>query len=83
MNRRTVGDQSPGSNAVDVTHRVRVAMGTLATRFPADLTHAVFFDTTVFVTATIEEVIRTRQYSTLRAAGRLFDQLERQLAAKS
>jgi len=43
----------------------------------------VFFDTTVFVTATIEEVIRTRQYSTLRAAGRSFDQLERQLAAKS
>jgi len=75
--------QSPGSNAVDVTHRVRAAMDTLAMRFPADLTYDVFFDTTVFVTATIEEVIRTRQYSTLRAAGRLFDQLERQLAAKS
>jgi hypothetical protein len=58
-------------------------MDTLATRFPADLTHAVFFDTTVFVTATIEEVIRTRQYSTLREAGRSFDQLERQLAAPS
>jgi HAE1 family hydrophobic/amphiphilic exporter-1 len=51
--------QSPGSNAVDVTHRVRAAMDTLATRFPADLTYVVFFDTTVFVTATIEEVIRT------------------------
>ena len=51
--------QSPGSNAVDVTHRVRAAMDTLATRFPADLTYDVFFDTTVFVTATIEEVIRT------------------------
>src|SRR5262249_61763844 len=51
--------QSPGSNAVDVTHRVRTAMDTLATRFPADLAYDVFFDTTVFVTATIEEVIRT------------------------
>src|SRR5215470_9376698 len=51
--------QSPGSNAVDVTHRVRAAMDTLATRFPTDLTYDVFFDTTVFVTATIEEVIRT------------------------
>jgi hydrophobic/amphiphilic exporter-1 (mainly G- bacteria), HAE1 family len=51
--------QSPGSNAVDVTHRVRAAMNTLATRFPADLTYDVFFDTTVFVSATIDEVIRT------------------------
>jgi hydrophobic/amphiphilic exporter-1 (mainly G- bacteria), HAE1 family len=51
--------QSPGSNAVDVTHRVRAAMNTLATRFPADLSYDVFFDTTVFVSATIDEVIRT------------------------
>ena len=34
-------------------------MNTLATRFPADLTYNVFFDTTVFVTATIVEVVRT------------------------
>ncbi|MGH6793620.1 MAG: efflux RND transporter permease subunit, partial [Methylocella sp.] len=32
---------------------------TLATRFPNDLAYTVFFDTTVFVTATITEVIRT------------------------
>jgi HAE1 family hydrophobic/amphiphilic exporter-1 len=51
--------QSPGSNAVDVTRRVRAAMNTLATRFPTDLSYDVFFDTTVFVTATIDEVIRT------------------------
>jgi HAE1 family hydrophobic/amphiphilic exporter-1 len=51
--------QSPGSNAVDVTSRVRGAMNTLATRFPADLSYDVFFDTTVFVTATIDEVVRT------------------------
>ncbi len=34
-------------------------MNTLATRFPADLTYTMFFDTTVFVTATIVEVVRT------------------------
>ncbi|MGH6813336.1 MAG: efflux RND transporter permease subunit [Methylocella sp.] len=51
--------QTPGSNAVDVTRRVRETMNTLATRFPNDLAYTVFFDTTVFVTATITEVIRT------------------------
>ena len=51
--------QSPGSNAVDVAKQVRETMTTLATRFPADLAYTVFFDTTVFVTATIDEVVRT------------------------
>jgi len=51
--------QSPGSNAVEVAKQVRETMTTLATRFPADLTYTMFFDTTVFVTATIVEVVRT------------------------
>src|SRR6202451_1202793 len=51
--------QSPGSNAVDVAKQVREAMNTLATRFPSDLTYTMFFDNTVFVTATIVEVVRT------------------------
>ena len=51
--------QSPGSNAVDVAKQVRDTMNTLATRFPADLTYNVFFDSTVFVTSTIVEVVRT------------------------
>jgi multidrug efflux pump len=51
--------QTPGSNAVDVARQVRATMNTLATRFPADLAYTVFFDTTVFVTATVNEVIRT------------------------
>ena len=51
--------QTPGSNAVDVTRNVRDALNTLATRFPEDLAYNVFFDSTVFVTSTIEEVIRT------------------------
>jgi hydrophobic/amphiphilic exporter-1 (mainly G- bacteria), HAE1 family len=51
--------QTPGSNAVDVTRHVREAMNTMARRFPEDLAYTVFFDSTVFVTATINEVIRT------------------------
>src|SRR5271170_7163791 len=51
--------QSPGSNAVAVAKQVRDTMNALATRFPSDLTYTVFFDTTVFVNATIVEVIRT------------------------
>jgi HAE1 family hydrophobic/amphiphilic exporter-1 len=51
--------QSPGSNAVDVAKQVRNTMDTLAKRFPTDISYAMFFDTTVFVTATIEEVVRT------------------------
>src|ERR1700731_369317 len=51
--------QSPGSNAVDVAKQVSNTMKTLATRFPADLAYTMFFDTTVFVTATIVEVVRT------------------------
>jgi hydrophobic/amphiphilic exporter-1 (mainly G- bacteria), HAE1 family len=51
--------QSPGSNAVDVAKKVRDTMNSLSGRFPNDLAYTVFFDATVFVTATIEEVIRT------------------------
>jgi hydrophobic/amphiphilic exporter-1 (mainly G- bacteria), HAE1 family len=51
--------QLPGANAIDVTSQVRVVMDQLAKRFPHDLTYSVFFDTTVFVTATVHEVILT------------------------
>jgi HAE1 family hydrophobic/amphiphilic exporter-1 len=51
--------QSPGANAVQVTTAVKQAMDELAKRFPNDLAYTVFFDTTVFVNATIDEVIRT------------------------
>jgi hydrophobic/amphiphilic exporter-1 (mainly G- bacteria), HAE1 family len=51
--------QSPGSNAVDVAKQVRDTMNTLATRFPADLSYTVFWDSTVFVISTMVEVIRT------------------------
>jgi hydrophobic/amphiphilic exporter-1 (mainly G- bacteria), HAE1 family len=51
--------QSPGANAVQVTKAVKEVMDELAKRFPDDLAYTVFFDTTVFVNATIDEVVRT------------------------
>ena len=51
--------QSPGSNAIDVAKQIRDTMANLATRFPSDLSYQVFFDSTVFVSATIDEVVRT------------------------
>lgn len=51
--------QTPGSNAVDVTQSVRDVLNTLAARFPDDLAYTVFFDSTVFVKATINEVLQT------------------------
>jgi hydrophobic/amphiphilic exporter-1 (mainly G- bacteria), HAE1 family len=51
--------QSPGANAVQITKAVQETMDALAKRFPNDLTYSVFFDTTVFVKSTIEEVVRT------------------------
>ena len=51
--------QSPGANAVEVARQVRQVLDELARRFPHDLTYNLFFDTTVFVTSTVAEVIRT------------------------
>ncbi|MBV9973900.1 MAG: multidrug efflux RND transporter permease subunit [Hyphomicrobiales bacterium] len=51
--------QTPGANAVEVTKAVTQAMTELSKRFPDDLAYSVFFDTTVFVKATIDEVVRT------------------------
>ena len=51
--------QSPGANAVDVARQVRNTLDQLKQRFPDDVAYNVFFDTTVFVTATVAEVVRT------------------------
>ncbi len=51
--------QAPGANAVDVARDVRQVMENLKQRFPDDLVYDVFWDSTVFVTSTIDEVVRT------------------------
>jgi len=51
--------QAPGANAVAVANSVRATMDRLQERFPDDLEYKVVYDTTVFVSATIHEVIVT------------------------
>src|SRR5499427_4328260 len=51
--------QSPGANAVDVARNVRQVLEELKQRFPDDLAYEVFWDSTVFVTSTIKEVVNT------------------------
>ncbi|WP_046868190.1 efflux RND transporter permease subunit [Microvirga massiliensis] len=51
--------QTPGANAVEVARRVREVMDGLAQRFPDDVRSDLFWDATTFVTATVNEVIRT------------------------
>jgi HAE1 family hydrophobic/amphiphilic exporter-1 len=51
--------QSPGANAVEVARQVRQVMEGLKQRFPDDVAYDVFYDSTVFVTSTIAEVVRT------------------------
>jgi HAE1 family hydrophobic/amphiphilic exporter-1 len=50
---------APGANALDVEKTVKKRMVELAREFPPDLSYAEPFDTTVFVSAAIEEVYRT------------------------
>lgn len=51
--------QSPGSNAVSAAEGVRTAMEGLKQNFPAGLDYKITYDTTVFVSSTIHEVIKT------------------------
>jgi HAE1 family hydrophobic/amphiphilic exporter-1 len=51
--------QAPGANAVDVARNVREVMEGLKKRFPEDVAYNVFWDSTVFVNSTVEEVVRT------------------------
>ncbi|MDR5783154.1 efflux RND transporter permease subunit [Caballeronia sp. LZ065] len=49
----------PGANALDVERAVKAAMATLARDLPAGVTWSVPYDTTPFITASIEDVVRT------------------------
>ncbi|HLG48665.1 MAG TPA: multidrug efflux RND transporter permease subunit [Reyranella sp.] len=51
--------QSPGANAVAVAAEVRKTMEELKRSFPEDVSYDLLWDNTIFVTATVEEVIRT------------------------
>ena len=51
--------QLPGSNAIATAEGVRQLLEDLETRFPSGVDYAIPYDTTEFVEASIEEVIRT------------------------
>jgi hydrophobe/amphiphile efflux-1 (HAE1) family protein len=51
--------QSPGANAIKTLQAVRDRLSELQKRFPDDLAWKVTYDPTAFVTATIDEVVKT------------------------
>jgi hydrophobe/amphiphile efflux-1 (HAE1) family protein len=51
--------QSPDANALQVAKEVRSQLQTLSKQFPQGLSYSILFDTTQFVTATIEEILIT------------------------
>jgi len=51
--------QIPGSNALDVANKIKATMADLSTRFPRDMEYLVSLDTTLPVTAGIEEIVHT------------------------
>jgi multidrug efflux pump len=51
--------QQPGANAIQVSKDVRAELARLSTSFPKGLEYEVALDTTVFVQASIHEVIKT------------------------
>jgi HAE1 family hydrophobic/amphiphilic exporter-1 len=51
--------QLPGSNAVDAAKGVRQLMGKLKERFPSGLNYSISLDTTLAVTAGMEEIYKT------------------------
>ena len=51
--------QRPGSNALATAERVRAKMDELKERFPAGLDYAIVYDTTPFITESVNEVFKT------------------------
>ncbi len=51
--------QQPGSNALELSRRVRETMADLKKNFPAGLDYAVVYDPTVFVSKSIDAVVHT------------------------
>lgn len=51
--------QLPGANALDVVDKVRQSMDEISASFPDDVTYEIAYDTTRFVSESIEEVTHT------------------------
>jgi len=51
--------QSPGSNAIEISNRVRATMEALKKNFPEGLDYSIVYDPTIFVRGSIEAVVHT------------------------
>jgi len=51
--------QQPGSNAIEISNRVRERMAELAAEFPEGMEHRIVYDPTMFVRDSIKEVVKT------------------------
>jgi multidrug efflux pump len=51
--------QAPGSNAIEISNRVRATMAALKRNFPEGVDYSVVYDPTVFVRGSIEAVVHT------------------------
>ena len=51
--------QSPGGNAVATGDAIRAALAMLSKRFPQGMSYSVDYDTTLFVKASIDDVVKT------------------------
>ena len=49
----------PGANALEVTRKVKETMAELATKFPSGMEWQVFYDASVFIEESIDEVVQT------------------------
>ncbi len=58
----------PGSNALDVSDRVKARMRELGERFPRGLRYIIAYDTTPFVRESVNEVFKTLWYAFLLVA---------------
>ena len=51
--------QAPGSNSLQLKENVEAKMKELAERFPQGISYGIFYDTTRFVSAAMEDVVKT------------------------
>ncbi len=64
--------QTPGSNALELDREVKAKMQELSTRFPKGINYSIKYDTTMFVSASMREVVFTLIESLLLVVAVIF-----------
>ncbi len=64
--------QTPGSNALELDRQVKSKMAELSRRFPKGMTYSIKYDTTMFVSASMKEVVFTLFEALLLVMGVVF-----------